>query len=55
MNYKIIISPIASKNIDDAVEYFTTQVSIKVALDFLVDFKNTYKSLQKHPFYKLSR
>lgn len=52
MNYKIIISPIASKNIDDAVEYYTLHVSKKVALDFLADFKNTYNSLEKNPFYK---
>jgi toxin ParE1/3/4 len=52
MNYKIIISPIASKNIDEAVKYCKTQVSKKVASDFLVHFKNTYNSLQKNPFHK---
>lgn len=53
MGYKIIISPIASKNIDDAVEYYTKQVSKKVALDFLADFQTTYKELQKNPFYQI--
>ena len=53
MNYKIIISPIASKNIEDAVEYYTKEVSKKVALDFLADFQTTYKALQNNPFYQI--
>ena len=51
MAYKIIVSPIASKNIDDAVSYYVEEVSKKVALDFLNDFNKTYKDLQKNPFY----
>lgn len=53
MNYRIIISPNASKNIDDAVEYYVEHVSKKVALDFLADFQKTYKALQKNPFYQI--
>ena len=52
MNYKVIVSPIASKNIEDAVEYYSQKVSQKVALDFLNDYKVTYKALQKNPFYR---
>ncbi len=51
MAYKVIVSPIAIKNIDDAVNYYAEEVSKKVALDFLNDYKKTYKDLQKHPFY----
>ena len=51
MAYKIIVSPIAVKNIDNAVTYYTEEVSKKVALDFLDDYKKTYKDLQKNPFY----
>jgi len=51
MAYKIIVSPIAIKNIDDAVNYYAEEVSKKVALDFLNDYKKTYKDLQKNPFY----
>ena len=39
MSYKIIVSPIAVKNLDDAVEYYVSNVSKKVAFDFLKDFK----------------
>ena len=46
MNYKVVISPVASKNIEDAVEYYIYKAGKKVALDFLKDFKATYKSLK---------
>jgi toxin ParE1/3/4 len=52
MKYKIIVSPIASKNIEDAVEYYIFKVSKKVASDFLKDYKKTYKALETNPFYK---
>ena len=43
MNYKIIVSPIASKNIEDALEYYIYKASKKVALDFLKDYKKLIK------------
>ncbi|KFF03345.1 plasmid stabilization protein [Flavobacterium reichenbachii] len=52
MNYKIIISPIALKNIEDAVEFYILKVSKKVALDFLNDYQKVYKALQINPFYQ---
>lgn len=52
MSYKIIVSPIASKNIEEAVEYYIKEATRKVASDFLKDFKETYKALQKNPFYQ---
>lgn len=51
MAYKIIVSPIALKNIDNAVTYYVEEVSKKVALDFLDDYKKVFKDLQKSPFY----
>ncbi|MBD0726049.1 plasmid stabilization protein [Flavobacterium sp. L1I52] len=53
MNYKVIVSPIASKNIEDAVEYYISKASKKVALDFLDDYKEIYKALQINPFYQI--
>ncbi|SNB26251.1 putative plasmid stabilization system protein [Flavobacterium psychrophilum] len=52
MNYKIIVSPIASKNIEEALEYYIDKASKKVALDFLKDYRKTYKALQTNPFYQ---
>lgn len=45
MHYKIKVSPIASQNIANAVEYYIEFVSKKVATDFLKDYKKLYKSL----------
>ena len=55
MNYKVIVSPIASKNIEDAVEYYIYKASKKVVLDFLKDYKATYKALQINPLLPDSR
>lgn len=52
MNYKIIVSPIASKNIEDAIEYYIKEATRKVASDFLKDYKKTYTALQTNPFYR---
>lgn len=52
MNYKIIVSPIASQNIEDALEYYIDKASKKVALDFLKEYRKTYKALQTNPFYQ---
>ena len=52
MNYKIIVSHIASKNIEDAVEYYIYKASKKVASCFLNDYIKTYKALQTNPFYQ---
>ncbi|RAR49646.1 type II toxin-antitoxin system RelE/ParE family toxin [Flavobacterium lacus] len=52
MAYKIIVSPIALKNIDNAVEYYIEKTNKKVALAFLDDYQKVYKALQKNPFYQ---
>lgn len=52
MHYKVKVSPIASQNIANAVEYYIEFVSKKVATDFLKDYKKLYKSLQINPFYQ---
>jgi plasmid stabilization system protein ParE len=52
MSYKVIVSPIALKNLEAAVEYYVKEVNKKVALDFLADYTRTYNALQKNPFYQ---
>jgi hypothetical protein len=37
MNFKIVASPIASKHLEDALEYYIRKVGKKVAFDFLKD------------------
>jgi toxin ParE1/3/4 len=45
------VSPVASKNIEDALEYYIYKASKKIALDFLKDYKTTYKALHINPFH----
>jgi len=52
MTYKVVISEIASKNIEEAVAYYVSEVSKKVAAEFLNDFQKVYKALRKNPYYK---
>ena len=52
MNYKVIVSPIASKNIEDAVAYYIEKATKKVAFDFVKAYKKIYKALQINPFYQ---
>lgn len=51
MNYKVIVSPIASKNIEDAVAYYIEKATKKVAFDFLKAFKKIYKKLYKSTLF----
>ncbi len=51
MAYKVIVSAVAAKNIDDALEYYKFKAS-KKALDFLNDYRKIYKALQINPFYR---
>jgi len=52
MNYKVLVSPIASLNIENAVEYYLNKYSKEVASAFLKDYRSTYKALQTNPFYQ---
>jgi toxin ParE1/3/4 len=52
MPYKIFVSPIAKKNIEDAVAYYKIKAGKKVALDFLNNYREVYKALKINPFYR---
>ena len=52
MAYKIIISEIAYRNIENAVTYYSENSSKKIASQFLKDFKKVYKNLEINPFYQ---
>jgi len=53
MNYRVLLSPKATKNIDNAIDFYSREVSKKVAQDFLKDFQNVYKALEKNPCYQI--
>lgn len=50
MNYKVIVSPIALKNIENALEYYLNNANKKVANNFLKDYQRTFKTLITNPF-----
>ncbi len=52
MIYKVTISEYATKNIENAVQWYVENVNQKVALNFLKDYRRVYKSLQINPFYQ---
>ncbi len=52
MNYKIVLSPLAVKNLDDALKFYNDNVSKKIATLFWKDYKRTYNSLKINPFYQ---
>lgn len=53
MGYKIKISPIAKENIKDAIFYYKTNVSLKVAINFLKDYEQTLDKITINPFYRV--
>lgn len=52
MIYKIKVSPTASKNIANAIEYYLENGNKKIATEFIKDYKLIYKALQLNPFYR---
>lgn len=52
MAYKIIITPNAVENIEQAVNYYKKIVSIKVAKSFIDDYKKTFKDIQKTKYFQ---
>lgn len=52
MAYKIIVSPLAEKEIEEAIDYYL-EISNDVAAKFLNQVKETYKILSIKPFYRV--
>lgn len=52
MSYKIVLTPVAKKNIEDATFYYKTKVSAKVARLFIDDYKKTFKDILKVKYFR---
>jgi len=50
MAYKIIVSPRAQKEIENAIDYYLLY-SINAPINFITILQHTYKSLVINPFY----
>lgn len=52
MSYKIVITPDAIENIDNAIHYYKKEVSTHVAKLFINDYKKTFKDIQKTKYFQ---
>ena len=53
MSYKIIVTPDAVQDIDDAITYYKNKVSYKVSKLFLKDYLKTIIDIQKTKYFKV--
>ena len=52
MSYKIVVTPDAFENIDNAVNYYKNIASAKVAKSFIDDYKKTFKDIQETKYFQ---
>ncbi len=52
MGYKIVVSSVANKQVEEALLYYLNKAGRKVALSFISDFQKTLGYLKKNPFYR---
>lgn len=52
MDYKVVVSSNAEKNIKQALDYYTQKASKSVALKFLNEYLKTVKNIKSNPFYR---
>jgi plasmid stabilization system protein ParE len=53
MSYKIVVTPKAVQQIDDAIDYYKNKVSVKIARLFIEDYKITFKEILTTRYFKL--
>lgn len=53
MSYKIVATPNAVQQIDDAVDYYKNKVSVRIARLFIEDYKRTFQEIQTTRYFKL--
>ncbi len=52
MSYKIILTPNAVRDINEAVSYYQEKASKKVANLFIEDYRNTFRKIQETKYFK---
>ncbi len=52
MDYKIIISPRAQKEIENAIEYYALY-SVDAPVKFIASVKNAFSTLEINPFFRI--
>lgn len=52
MAYKIIVSPRAQKEIENAIDYYALY-STDAPKDFITELNETYKTIETNPFFRV--
>ena len=52
MTFKVIVSPLAQKNIEDSIDYYAER-SVDAPKKFLNDVNEAYRVLSISPYYKI--
>jgi len=52
MAYRVIVSPRAQKEIEDAIDYYTVH-STDAPLNFIAQLKDSYDILEENPFSRI--
>lgn len=52
MNYKIVLTPVAKQNIDEATAYYKNKVSARVAKLFIDDYRKAFKDILKTKYFR---
>lgn len=53
MSYRIVLTPIAKINIDQATAYYKKEVSVKIAKLFIEDYRKSFKTIETNPYFKI--
>ncbi|HEY0262716.1 MAG TPA: hypothetical protein VGB95_06795, partial [Chitinophagales bacterium] len=52
MPYKIVLTPDAVQNIEDAIIHYKEQASSKVARQFIEEYKKTFRDIQRVKYFQ---
>jgi toxin ParE1/3/4 len=53
MIYKIIVTPDVISEIDATIKYYKSRASLKIARDFINDYRKTFKDIQRTKYFKV--
>jgi toxin ParE1/3/4 len=53
MAYKIVVTPDAIQNIDDAVYFYKKEFPDRVAKSFINEYKHTFTDIAKTPYFQV--
>jgi len=53
MPYKVVISPIAKKNVKESVDFYCKYAPPKIAANFVVEYERALSTLKKNPHFRV--